>query len=49
MTKIKDFMCNHVGYCNRTPFWSDSAVVGFFTMGISLGIILGLSLSIIYR
>ena len=46
MVKIKEFI-RHVGYCNHTPFWSDGAVVGFFTMGISLGVILGLSLSYI--
>ena len=44
MTKVKAFI-DHVGFCNYTPFWSDSAVAGFFAMGISLGIILGLSLA----
>ncbi len=49
MTKIKEFICDHVGYCNRTPFWSDGAVIGFFAMGISLGIVLALSLVHIYK
>ena len=43
MTKVKEFI-DHVGYCKSTPFWSDSAVIGFFTMGISLGIVVGMSL-----
>lgn len=43
--KIKDTL----GFCAHTPFWSDAAAIGFFVLGTTLGLVLGMSLTHLLR